>query len=201
MTTLSEPESLPLIDISPLLNDNLTSDSVIATAKALDKACRRHGFFRISGHGLSGKRDAMEDSAREFFALPDDTKRRVEMSRAGRAWRGWFPVGGELTSGQADGKEGLYVGLDHDDDHPRVKSHTPLHGHNLFPEAPASLETSVNDWLAEMVPLAHAVMRGLAIGLGLTPHWFEEHLTTDPTVLFRIFHYPSSGDFAFGVGT
>ena len=35
------------------------------------------------------------------------------MSRGGRAWRGWFPVGGELTSGRADRKEGLYVGEEH----------------------------------------------------------------------------------------
>ena len=32
------------------------------------------------------------------------------MARAGRAWRGWFPLGGELTSGVPDGKEGIYFG-------------------------------------------------------------------------------------------
>jgi hypothetical protein len=34
------------------------------------------------------------------------------MKLAGSAWRGWFPVGGELTSGKPDNKEGLYVGED-----------------------------------------------------------------------------------------
>ena len=28
------------------------------------------------------------------------------MTHGGRAWRGWFPVGGELTSGAPDMKEG-----------------------------------------------------------------------------------------------
>ena len=33
-------------------------------------------------------------------------------------------------------------------------------------------------------------MRGVAMGLGLPPAWFEDELTREPTVLFRIFRYP-----------
>ena len=32
--------------------------------------------------------------------------------------------------------------------------------------------------------------RGIALGLDLDEHWFDDHLTADPLVLFRIFHYP-----------
>jgi isopenicillin N synthase-like dioxygenase len=39
----------------------------------------------------------------------------------------------------------------------------------------------------------------IAIGLGLTPTWFEEHMTADPTALFRIFHYPPGDDSNWGV--
>jgi hypothetical protein len=35
------------------------------------------------------------------------------MENNGLAWRGWFPLGGELTSGRADKKEGLYLGQEH----------------------------------------------------------------------------------------
>lgn len=58
------------------------------------------------------------------------------MELAGSAWRGWFPVGGELTSGKPDNKEGLYCGQELADDHPKVLAKTPLHGKNLFPEEP-----------------------------------------------------------------
>ncbi len=34
------------------------------------------------------------------------------------------------------------------------------------------------------------LMRAIALGLGMPAAWFEDHLTADPTVLFRIFHYP-----------
>ena len=55
------------------------------------------------------------------------------MIHAGRAWRGWFPVGGELTSGRPDRKEGIYFGAEHPDDHPRVIAGAALHGPNLAP--------------------------------------------------------------------
>ena len=32
------------------------------------------------------------------------------MAVGGTAWRGWFPLGGELTSGVPDRKEGYYFG-------------------------------------------------------------------------------------------
>src|SRR5215468_9202775 len=44
--------------------------------------------------------------SRQFFAQGADTKMRIAMTRGGRAWRGYFPVGGELTSGRPDLKEG-----------------------------------------------------------------------------------------------
>ena len=124
------------------------------------------------------------------------------MRHAGSAWRGWFPLRGEITSGRPDRKEGLYVGLDHPAEHPRVVAGTPLHGHNLLPAD--GLGAAVDDWLAALRPVADAVMRGIALGLGLDGSWFEDHLTADPTVLFRIFLYPALPDNAtsaeWGVG-
>jgi isopenicillin N synthase-like dioxygenase len=52
------------------------------------------------------------------------------MKKGGAAWRGWFPVGDELTSGKPDCKEGIYLGQELLEDHPRVIAKTPLHGKN-----------------------------------------------------------------------
>ena len=57
------------------------------------------------------------------------------MRHGGRAWRGWFPLRGELTSGVPDQKEGLYFGEELGADDPRVRAALPLHGANLFPDA------------------------------------------------------------------
>jgi isopenicillin N synthase-like dioxygenase len=99
-------------------------------------------------------------------------------------------VGGELTSGVPDRKEGLYFGTELPADHPRVRVGTPLHGANLFPVDPPGLRPAVLDWIDALTAMAHRLMRGIALGLGLEPDWFERHLTADPTVLFRIFRYP-----------
>ena len=42
-----------------------------------------------------------------------------------------------------------------------------LHGANLFPAEPAELGPIVLRWLDEMRRVAEAVMRGIALGLGL----------------------------------
>ncbi len=183
---------LPVIDVS-----------APGSTDAVDVACRRVGFFGIVGHGVDpALRDSLLDAARVFFALDDERKAEIEMARAGRAWRGWFPVGGELTSGAPDPKEGIYFGAEHSSDHPRVVARERLHGRNLFPTEPADLGPLVLTWLDEMRRVADAVMATIAGALGLQRDWFVRHLTGDPTVLFRIFHYPglSPADERWSVG-
>ncbi len=190
--------SLPIIDVSELLSGG----PIDRVAEKIDRECRDTGFFRIAGHGIDLRLlDAMDHHARDFFSRPAEEKARVAMATGGSAWRGWFPVGGELTSGRPDLKEGLYVGLEHGPQHPRVRADTPLHGANRFPAEPPELGPAILAWLDQMVPLAHALMQGIAAGLGLAPDWFEQNVTSDPTVLFRIFHYPpdDAGSDAWGV--
>jgi isopenicillin N synthase-like dioxygenase len=114
----------------------------------------------------------------------------VAMRHAGPAWRGWFPLGGELTSGVADAKEGAYFGAELGPDDARVRAGTPLHGANLFPAEVPELRTAVLDHIVTMTALGQAILRGMALGLGLPAGWFAEHLTADPLVLFRMFRYP-----------
>jgi isopenicillin N synthase-like dioxygenase len=128
--------------------------------------------------------------ARAFFALPESEKAKVAMSRGGRAWRGWFPVGGELTSGVADMKEGFYFGEELGPDDPRVRGGRPLHGPNLFPTHPPALRDAVLEYVDAVTRLGHSLLELIARALGLDEQWFARHLTTDPVVLFRIFHYP-----------
>lgn len=176
---------LPVID--------LRSSDVPALIEA---ACRSTGFFYVSGHGVPPDlRSSLDSVARKFFALPASLKREIEMARGGRAWRGWFPVGGELTSGQADLKEGLYFGAELPAGQP-----LPLHGPNLFPRQVPELRSLVLTYLDELTRVAQEVLRGVALSLGLAPDYFAAGYTADPTVLFRIFHYPPADGPGWGVG-
>jgi isopenicillin N synthase-like dioxygenase len=188
-----------VIDVGPLVTGNGDKRAV---AGALDAACRECGFFYVVGHGVAeGLVRRLERLSREFFSLPLDVKMRIRMEHGGRAWRGYFPLGGELTSGKPDWKEGIYFGAELGEDHPEVRAGTPLHGRNLFPEVPGFRE-AVLQYLAELTRLGHALMAGLALGLGLGEGWFHDRYTGDPLTLFRIFNYPvpPGGEARWGVG-
>ena len=180
-------DSLPVIDVAPLFgHDEMLRRNV---ADAIGHACRDNGFFYATGHGVDAS--SLDSAARIFFALPQAAKMKIAMAHGGRAWRGYFPVGGELTSGKPDRKEGIYFGSELGASDPRVRSGLPLHGANQFPAQPTELKTAVLEYLEVSTRAAHAIMEGIALSLDLDPQYFRTHYTSDPTILFRIFHYPS----------
>jgi isopenicillin N synthase-like dioxygenase len=179
---------VPVIDVYDLVTRAQRRSAVAAQIGA---ACRESGFFYIVGHGVDEMlQRRLRELARRFFAQSVDAKMRISMDQGGRAWRGYFRVGDELTSGQPDQKEGLYFGAELSDDHPLVRAGTPLHGPNLFPDEPSGLREAVLEYLAAMTRLAHHLMAGMALSLGLDESYFANRYTGDPLVLFRIFNYP-----------
>jgi len=177
-------DQLPLIDLGAAPDE---------VAQGIGQACRAHGFFYVVGHDIEeslGQR--LEDLSHRFFALPEEVKARYAMPLGGRAWRGWFPLGGELTSGRPDWKEGLYLGTELDASHPRVAAGVPLHGPNLVPgdDVLPGFRQTVFDWMAAVTALGHRVMQGIARSLDLPSDYFARRYTADPLILFRIFNYP-----------
>ena len=168
--------SLPVIDLAAPMP---------VKAAEIGRACRDSGFFYVTGTGVPDVLKLRVDrAAREFFALPAETKAEIAMEHGGRAWRGWFPVGAELTSGRPDRKEGIYFGTERPGD-PR-----PLHGANLFPVQVPDLRPAVLEYIDRLTAVAQDVLRAVAVSLGLDAEYFASGYTADPTVLFRIFHYP-----------
>lgn len=183
--------SLPVVDVAALVSRS-DDHAAAAAAAEIGAACADHGFFYAAGHGVDPElRQRLMAESRAFFALPEGAKARIAMQAGGRAWRGWFPVGAELTSGRPDQKEGLYLGAELGAEDPRVRAGWPLHGANLFPAERPALRDVVLEWLEAMTGLGHALMRGVARSLELPPSFFEDGLTRDPLLLFRIFHYPA----------
>jgi isopenicillin N synthase-like dioxygenase len=198
--------ALPVIDVAPLAGtatEAHPTSAALAVAERIQAACREHGFFYVTGHcvpaALTGE---LTEAAAEFFALPPEDKLEIAMERGGRAWRGYFPVGGELTSGQPDLKEGLYFGAELPDDDPRVRAGLPLHGRNLFPRQVPGLRNLALDYIKALESLGQTVLAGISLSLGLPARYFADGYTADPTVLFRIFSYPPSppGSSGWGVG-
>ena len=181
--------SIPVINIEAMASGS-TGSAIRKIADQIGTACRNFGFFYVVGHGVSRSlQDRLEELSRQFFALDVSEKMQIRMELAGPAWRGFFRVGDELTSGKPDQKEGIYFGAELPDSHPKVEEGIPLHGQNLFPPIEAFRET-VLTWMQEMTQLGHTLMRAIALSLGLDGAFFEDRYTDDPLILFRIFHYP-----------
>lgn len=184
--------TLHTIDIAPLFARSDTPARA-AVARGIEAACRSTGFFYLTGHRIPPEVFAELDRAsRRFFALPESTKAEIAMAKGGLAWRGWFPVGGELTSGKPDLKEGLYLGTELPADDPRVEAGLPFHGANLWPRDVPELREAVLRYMALTVRAAEALMEGVALSLGLADDYFARHYTAAPTILFRIFRYPAA---------
>ena len=177
---------IPLIDIA--------EDSTKVVMQ-IGQACRDCGFFYVVGHGVDERlQQQLEESSRQFFAQDLQAKLAIRMSLGGKAWRGYFPVGGELTSGAPDQKEGIYFGAELEPGHP-----LPMHGANLFPSNMPRFRQVVLDYMAAMTRLGHSLMEFISLSLGLERSYFADHYTSDPLTLFRIFNYPPSSA-GFGVG-
>jgi isopenicillin N synthase-like dioxygenase len=191
--------ALPVIDVSSFV----TVGDRARTAEAIRDACRKAGFFYIVGHAVDeALQNRLERLSRQFFAEPLGKKLAIRMELGGLAWRGYFPVRGELTKGKPDLKEGLYFGAELPDDHPRVAAGTPLHGRNLFPDLPGFRE-AILEYMSAMTRLGHALMQGFGLSLGLDASYFHDRYTRDPLILFRIFNYPArepAAEQEWGVG-
>ena len=179
---------VPVVDIGPLLEGPAPD-----VERAIDSACRDRGFFVITGHGVDQRLvDDLDAAARGFFALDELAKEPFAMRHGGSAWRGWFPLGGELTSGRPDQKEGLYFG-----EELPAGDRRPMHGPNLIPDIPPQLRGLVLEYLDRLTALGHLLVGAIDRALGADERLVA--ITADPLVLFRIFGYPPQRD-GWGVG-
>jgi hypothetical protein len=196
MGSTGDFSDIPIIDASKLV---ARAPSQRAVAERLGEACRESGFFYVVGHGVDEALQLrLRGLSREFFAQDLETKLRIRMALGGRAWRGYFRVGDELTSGKPDQKEGLYFGAELAADDPRVLAGTPLHGPNLFPAEPEGFREAVLEYMAALTGLGHRLMAGLALSLDLEESYFADRCTGEPFTLFRIFNYPPPADPTLG---
>jgi isopenicillin N synthase-like dioxygenase len=155
-----------------------------------------------------------------FFGQSDHVKGEIAMPLGGKAWRGWFPVGDEVTSGVPDQKEGqsrtitfrglvvmstyrcLCVGIYFGTELPTADPR-PMHGPNLFPTSVPGMQSAVLGYMNACTALGHLLVRAIAASLQLNASHFGEQFR-EPLGLFRIFNYPPHdpkyGDESYGVG-
>lgn len=181
--------SIPEINLAPYLAD-ATSLEGQETIQAVYDAVSSWGFFVLTNTPVAqSQQTALLNSAKQFFNLPLEKKAALDVANGGVAWRGYMPLGGEYTHGRQDWKEGLYVGPEHEDDHPLAGM--PLHGRNQFPDGDLpGMRGDVLKYFEQVSELGKTLTDVLSLGLKLEKNELRRAwLEPEPIVLFRCFKY------------
>jgi isopenicillin N synthase-like dioxygenase len=195
---IEESAVLPIIDITELLKIK-QSDDIIKLKNNLvinqiGQACRHFGFFYISSSlfNTSLYHELDHNSHMFFDHISAEDKDKIHMRQNGKAWRGYFAVGDEFTSGLADNKEGIYFGKQDE-----TNSSELLHGYNVYPKfmhnnQSYDMKLLIDNYMNEMESIGHALIQAIIVSLNLNIE--EEQLSEyfsfqDPTILFRIFNF------------
>jgi len=162
------PSGIPIIDIQTLVENDVRDNQFCAHTSDVSlrmlNASMDVGFFYIRNHGVSVElQEDLMHVARAFFRLERTEKEKISMEKGGSAWRGFFAVGDEVTSGIPDQKEGIYFGTETSNVDTK-NGKKPLHGSNLFPDGELGKEMreKVLEYMREMSTLGQKLMRTIA---------------------------------------
>lgn len=157
-------------------------------ARDLGGSFRQFGFAVIADHGMDPALiDRALGSAKAFFALPDEVKRRWHVPGGGGA-RGYTPFGVETAKGHThhDLKEFWHTGRDLPADHPYAK-YMP---DNQWPdEVLPAFRTEVKALYEALDAMGLKVLQAIARWLEIDDHWFDDKVREGNSVL-RLLHYP-----------
>jgi len=218
---IDAPNEIPIIDFSRFKNGTVSERQVIADK--IGEACRRIGFFYVTGHGVSAPlQEQLMTKVKHFFKQSLAEKMRYA-PRPGQTC-GYLPsrgasegrkVGDSLVKIGADGKpvakperkipggtlEQFTVMRELPPDDPDQVAGLPLHEPNIWPDLPGFHETTVAYQKASM-DLARDILRALALGLGIDEEYFVER-HRKPLANFGFNYYPAPDrleDLGVGVG-
>ena len=190
MTDAAEPPSIPSLSLATADTDP------DAFAQAIGRSFERFGFAVVADHGIPAELIARaEETAKLFFALPEDVKRSYHIPGQGGA-RGYTPFKVETAKDAThpDLKEFWHIGRELPPGH-RFEEAMPA---NIWPN---ELEAFRDTYLALFGAFDGAGLRilsAIARYLGLAPGFFDDKVEDGNSVL-RLLHYPPIGAEAPGI--
>jgi len=192
-----DSNAIPVIDITPLRDGT----DPLSVAKQLHSASQGLGFIYVSGHGIPEESiNKTRNLAFDFFRSSDAVKEEVKISSS---HRGWLAAGGAKMGDKqkADLKESFVWGMQ-DENGDTVPDHA-LRGRNQWPAFMPELETAAMDYFGHAHDVAHHLMHGFALGLGLDKDFFLK-TASRPLSRASFVYYPAQpadmGTDQFGVG-
>jgi len=158
-----------------------------AFAQKLGHSFAEYGFAIIADHGIPDELiHRAEDKAKQFFALPDETKRSYHIEGGGGA-RGYTPFGIETAKGATafDLKEFWHVGRELAHGHP-FRDHMP---DNVWPAEVAGFRETFEDLFATFDRTGLKILKAIARFLKIDEDYFIDTVRDGNSVM-RLLHYP-----------
>lgn len=156
-------------------------------AEELGRSFETLGFGVIRDHGVPDDLVSKSwQSAQDFFALPEETKRAYAIEGGGGA-RGYTPFGTEKAkdANVHDLKEFWHVGQTLPDGDPQAEHMPP----NIWPSEMPDFEPTFLDLYRSLENAGVRVLSAIALYLGLPRDWFTPTVDQGNSVL-RLLHYP-----------
>ncbi len=162
---------LPVIDFAEL--------DTPAGRERLREITHHVGFFYLDGHGVDRELlDRVFTVAREFFALPEDSKQSIAMLNSPH-FRGYNRVGGELTNGETDWREQIDIGPERQPI-PDADGYLRLQGPNQWPADLPDLEKTIEALDAALTDVGMRLLRHWAASLDADPAIFDDAFAHAP---------------------
>ena len=155
-------------------------------AAELGASFARYGFAVVTDHGLEqGRIDAAIQSAKDFFALPRETKLKYVAGKGGQ--RGYVSFGVETAKGaeHSDLKEFWHVGRDLPPGHP-YRATMP---DNVWPSEVPAFKPDESWLFSALDGLGGRILEAIARYLELERHFFDPTVKDGNSIL-RLLHYP-----------
>ena len=185
-------KEIPVIDISPLVGPQNNPKSLRKTAKEIENACKNIGFFYVKNHQIPQNHlDAVILVMQEFFNLPEEKKMKIYIGNSD-VFRGYTPLGKELTNAKYDWHECVDFGLDLEPNHPEVIAGNQLLGPNQWPENQPNFRKALERHWDLMILLGRRITEGLAMSLGFDKKKFARFMCKSHSFM-RISNYPPYG--------
>ncbi|KAJ3106509.1 hypothetical protein HDU96_008202 [Phlyctochytrium bullatum] len=229
-STATQPDfkTLPIVNVSALLDANASEDAKLAAGRAVDEAFRNAGFMYVTGHAVdAGLKKKVLALGREFFLQSQEAKDAIAMKKQevpiiadsqidllqslndSQQVRGYQRVGDNITGGHSDWHEAidLYREVPATD---RLRDKPdPMHSSNQWPENPSVFKETYEEYVKQMKRLGAAVMQGIARARGLEPTYFEKFYSESYWCMRSIYYPPldatlaerKPGDFGCGEHT
>lgn len=165
----------------------------------LREAAHDSGFFYLVGHGVPrAQTDEVLALAREFFALPPESKNEISQFKSPQ-FRGYSRLGGELTNGKVDWREQIDIGPERQVIE-GAHGYWRLQGPNLWPSEPSSFRAAFKRWDAALAGVGLRLLRHWAVSLGADENVFDPAFAELPATLIKVVRYPGTDETRQGVG-